>query len=296
VQCPQDNQGIGKSKMGNEKSERKLLENPLISSMVVPVAIVLVGALIIFGVTKILSTERSYKDLVSEMHSKTFGNRWIAAYELSKLISSSQIPKEDVPWLIDNLSQIYVSAQDPRTRQFTVVAMGAMRNKSSLPYLLTSLSDVDAKVRFHAVVALGNLPGPLETVDWSVLKKLAMGEDHGLAQAAILTLVTHRVADAEPLLEGLLGSSNERVSYTTALGLINYRNKKALPLLREVLSMEFREGWDNAQIMGLKGSLLSALKRNNWKALNRELEIIAATKTNLTLSAKVREVLNELKK
>src|SRR5690606_8381485 len=117
----------------NSTNNKKLLENPLVGSLVVPIAIVLVGALIIFGVTKMLSADRSYKDLVREMHSKTFGNRWIAAYELSKLISSSNIPTEDIPWLVGNLSELYHSAQDNRTRDFIVVALGALDSELILP-------------------------------------------------------------------------------------------------------------------------------------------------------------------
>ena len=87
-------------------SPRKLLENKYISSFMVPLAIILVGALIIFGITKMLSTERTYRDLVREMQSKTFGNRWIAAYELSKLISTNRIPPSEHPWLVENLSDL----------------------------------------------------------------------------------------------------------------------------------------------------------------------------------------------
>ena len=44
------------------------------SNFVIPFAIVLIGSLIIFGVTKMLQTDRGYRDLVRELHSKTFGN------------------------------------------------------------------------------------------------------------------------------------------------------------------------------------------------------------------------------
>lgn len=280
----------------SSKSERKLLENPMISSMVVPVAIVLVGALIIFGVTKILSTERSYKDLVREMHSKTFGNRWVAAYELSKLISSSQIPEEDVPWLIENLNQIYSSANDPRTRQFTVVAMGAMRNVEALPYLLTSLKDGDDKVRFHSVVALGNVPNPPKATDWSYLLELLKSDDPGLVQASLLTLATHRVEESEPLLVGLLNNPNEKVKYSAALGLANFRNEKAVPKLREIMNMTPKEGWSADQLLGLKENLINTLVKNSWKILNQDLEKLSASQDNLRLSAKAREALSVLKK
>ena len=137
---------------------KKLLENPIVGSLVVPIAIVLVGALIIFGVTKMLSTDRSYKDLVRELHSKTFGNRWIAAYELSKQISAKNIPNEEVPWLISNLSEIYDQAVDPRTRDFIVVALGSLKTELALPIIQKALNDKDPKVQFSGVVAIGNMP------------------------------------------------------------------------------------------------------------------------------------------
>lgn len=77
--------------------KKKLLENNMFNGIAIPIAIVLVGALIIFGVTKILSSERDYKDLVREVQSKTFGNRWVAAFELAKVLSAQKIPAEDIP-------------------------------------------------------------------------------------------------------------------------------------------------------------------------------------------------------
>ena len=76
------------------------------SNFVIPFAIVLIGSLIIFGVTKMLTTDRGYKDLVRELHSKTFGNRWIAAFELSKVISANGVPEDEVPWLVENLEDL----------------------------------------------------------------------------------------------------------------------------------------------------------------------------------------------
>ena len=72
----------------------KILEKSPLNGIAIPVAIVLVGVLIVFGVTKMLSTERTHRDLIREMHSKTFGNRWVAAYELSKLFAAKAIDIE----------------------------------------------------------------------------------------------------------------------------------------------------------------------------------------------------------
>jgi hypothetical protein len=280
----------------SNKSEKKLLENPIIGSMVVPVAIVLVGALIIFGVTKILSTERDYKDLVREMHSKTFGNRWVAAYELSKLISSSQIPGDDVPWLIENLNEIYTEASDPRTRQFCVVAMGAMRSNLAVPYLMKSLYDSDSKVRFHGIVSLGNTPAPLPVSDWSKPIEFLSDKDAGIVQAAILALATHRVVGAESGIVKLLTHPNQKISFSAALALINFKKTEALDVLREIIFFSGQDDWDASQLVALKLNVFDALAKNKWTALNSELNKISEDKLNLTLAAKAREVLNILKK
>jgi hypothetical protein len=86
--------------MSEQNTSKKILESSPLSGIAVPIAIVLVGGMIIFGVTKMLSSGKDHRDLVEEMNSKTFGNRWVAAYELSKFLAAQKIPKEDMPWVI----------------------------------------------------------------------------------------------------------------------------------------------------------------------------------------------------
>lgn len=283
----------------SEVKKKKILENPLASSVVVPIAVVLVGALVVFGVTKLLSSERSYKDLVREMHTKTLGNRWVAAFELSKLISSSQIPKEDIPWLITNLKEIYSDAKDPRTRQFAVVAAGALRNKTSAELLAKALNDEDEKVRFHAIVALGNMPRGVEFSAWPAVIAYLDSKDIGVIQAAALTLATHRVPQAKDRLVSFLTHSSRIMRYTAASGLANYKEEKAVPMLKEILFLkpkgESGASLQAGQVEALKLSLLSSLERNQWPILNEELSIVAKQDKSLKVAARAGEVLNLLK-
>lgn len=298
------NTGIGKV------SKKKLLENPIANGIVVPIAIVLVGAFVVFGVTRLLSTERSYRDLVREMNTKTFGNRWVAAFELSKLISREQIPPEEIPWLINNLKEIYDEGQDPRTRQFTVVAAGALRTKESLSLLEKAVEDPDEKVRFHAVVALGNMPRAEDFKKWDViLSYLERGEDIGLTQAAALSLATHKISGAVPLLKKYLTSQSRVLRYTVASALVNYKNEEALPLLKEILSLppvlsspsaspsssQEKISLSEDQIVALKLSLLNLIEKNHWKALEEDLERVVAGEKNLKVVARAQEVLKALK-
>ena len=87
---------------------KKILENPFLASAVVPIAVVLTAIVIVMGLTKLLTIEKDYHNLVEEMSSKTFGNRWVAAFELSKVLANQKVPRDEIPWLVDNLKKIYI--------------------------------------------------------------------------------------------------------------------------------------------------------------------------------------------
>ncbi len=278
--------------------KKKILENPIIGSLVVPVAIILVGALIIFGVTKMLSTDRSYKDLVRELHSKTFGNRWVAAYELSKLISTSQIPEEDVPWLVGNLSELYQAAQDARTRDFIVVAMGALKSDLTIPVLSTAINDQDANVRFHAVIALSESEVGVRTNKLSLLQLLDK-EDEAVKQATIFTLAMHQIPEAEEKFVQLHNDSPVAIRFAAATGLIAFKNLAARETLEEILTMSSRPAPDAAfsesKVVGLKLNILKAVVKYQWNVLNELIERLLPVEQNLTVVSQMRETLNELK-
>ena len=253
----------------SNQPSKKLLENPLIGSLVVPIAIVLIGALIVFGVTRMISAEQSYKDLVREMQSKKFGNRWVAAYELSKLISTKSIPEEDVPWLMGELSGLYATSTDARAKEFLIVAAGAMQREESLPLLMLGLNETDSKVLFHSIVALGNMPKGMK-VDWSKVLPFLDSKDQALQMAAMLSLATHKVENADTKIKILLGNSDKSLKYTAATALIHYRDKAALPILAEIADLknvDATQNFDPNQIRQLKLNIINAMERENWSEL-----------------------------
>ena len=148
---------------------KQMLEKGPLSGISVPIAILLIGGLFIFGVTKMLSSGKDHRDLVMEMNSKTFGNRWIAAYELSKFLAAQKIPSQDIPWVIENLSSVFQNSQDPRTRNFIVLALGSLKNLLCLDTLNLALKDQDHQVKFNAMVSIGNL-SLLEDEDWQKMQ------------------------------------------------------------------------------------------------------------------------------
>lgn len=286
-------QNIGKAPV------KKILEKSPLSGITVPILIVLVGALIVFGVTKMLSTGKDHRDLVDELNSKTFGNRWVAAYELSKFIAANKIPKEDIPWVIENLSHVYFETVDNRTRNFVVLALGSMNNPLSLPVLNKALTDQDPQVQFNAVTSIGNL-STTENIEWDKVEALLNQEqDSGLRQVALLAMAAHNRPNIEEKALPLLQSSDRNLRYAAAIVLIARKKSEALPVAEEIFNLRYDVAQagelNGAQVEALKVNLLENIEKSKWNAPVQLVEKVEANDTNMKVSTKAKQVLKVLK-
>ena len=289
------------SEQNQDKSApaKKMLESSPLSGIAVPIAIVLVGALIIFGVTKMLSTGKNHRDLVEEMNSKTFGNRWVAAYELSKFLAGQKIPKEDMPWVIENLSRVYKESVDSRTRNFVVLALGSLNNPLSLEVLNAALHDQDPQVKFNAVVSLGNMSEG-SNIDWPKLETLLQeATDPGLVQVALLTMATHNRPTTQEHALGFLNSPEKTLRYSAAIVLIKYKNAEALPVLNEILNLRYDVAQagelNGAQAEALKMNVLENLEKSKWNDQAELVRKVEQDDTNVRVTTKAKQVLKVLK-
>lgn len=278
---------------------KKILEKSPLAGITVPILIVLVGALIVFGVTKMLSTGKDHRDLVDELNSKTFGNRWVAAYELSKFLAGKKIPQEDIPWVIENLSRVYFESVDNRTRNFVVLALGSMGNPLALPVLNKALQDPDPQVQFNAVTSIGNMV-TTENIEWNKIEALIGQEvDPGLRQVALLALAAHNRPNVEEKAIPLLQSSEKNLRHAAAIVLISKKRTEAIPVLEEILNLSYEVAQagqiNGAQAEGLKMNVLENIEKSNWNALAKLVEKIEASDSNIKVSTKAKQVLKVLK-
>lgn len=278
---------------------KKMLESSPLSGIAVPIAIVLVGALIIFGVTKMLSTGKNHRDLVEELNSKTFGNRWVAAYELSKFLAAQKIPGEDMPWVIENLSQVYRESVDARTRNFVVLALGSLNNPLSLPVLNAALEDQDPQVRFNAVVSLGNVSKDSK-INWQPILAMADQDlDPGLKQVALLTMASHQHPSTQEYALKLLNSAEKTIRYAAASVLIQFKNPEAVGIIKEILNLRYDVAQagelNGAQVEGLKMNVLENLEKSKWNDLSDVVQKVEQEDSNVRVSTKAKQVLKVLK-
>ncbi|MAW06704.1 MAG: hypothetical protein CME61_00315 [Halobacteriovoraceae bacterium] len=279
------------------KNTPKALKQGTGSNFIIPLAIVLIGSLIIFGVTKMLENDRGYKDLVRDLHSKTFGNRWIAAFELSKVISAKKIPSEDVPWLIENLEDLYSTAVDFRTKNFIIVALGSLGDSRGVPTIQKGLVESDSSTQFHSVVALGGIKDS-SAINFRELESLLSSSDEVLKQAVILTVSTHQYHDAIPKLREFLRSESASLRYAAATGLINFKDEQCAKTVQEILTLNLEPDttskiFDQDKVQSLKFNVINALRKQKWTKFNQELRQIIDKETNLKIVAMSRELLDE---
>lgn len=278
---------------------KKILESSPLSGIAVPIAIVLVGALIIFGVTKMLSSGKNHRDIVEEMNSKTFGNRWVAAYELSKFLAAQKIPPEDMPWVIENLSNVYKDSVDSRTRNFVVLALGSLNNPLSLKVLNAALEDQDSQVKFNAVVSLGNMSKGSD-IQWDKIEAmLQQDQDLGLKQVSLLTIAAHQRPNTEEKALSLIFSPERTIRYAAATVLIQNKNPEAIPMLEEILNLRYdiaQAGELNgAQVESLKMNVLENLEKSKWNEMSRVVQKVEQDDTNVRVTTKAKQVLKVLK-
>ncbi len=278
---------------------KKIIENSTLSGVSVPIAIVLIGGLIIFGVTKMLSSGKNHRDLIQEMNSKTFGNRWVAAYELSKFLAAQKIPKEDMPWVIENLAGVYDDSVDSRTRNFVVLALGSLNNSLSLPTLNKALQDQDPQVKFNAVVSLGNMSKGLD-IDWSSIDSIVLqDQDPGLQQVALLTLASHQRPNTEEKALTLLNSAQKTLRYSSAIVLTQLSNPQAIPVLEELFALRYDMvspgELNGAQVEALKMNALENIEKSQGGALLNLVQEVEKNDSNIRVRTKAKQVLKILK-
>lgn len=280
----------------SKNQQKKILEKSPVSGIAVPLAIVLVGALIVWGITQMISTGRDHRDLMNELHSKTFGNRWVAAYELSKYIASSSIPEKDIPWLVNELGSLYqASPKDSKTRNFIVMALGGIKSPLIKKYLLKAVGDPDQEVSFHAIVALGKIEERLSSEELEGVSKKLFSADPGKVQVALMALEVHKYKELGAEAKKLLNHQEPTVRYVATQVLVSLGDMSGEKNLEEILELREGTGFNAVQVEGIKLNLVNALGRSSNPLAIDWLKKLSRDKS-LKISTKATQFLNKLKK
>lgn len=122
------------------------------------IGIPLILSIIGYGSVKLFSglftTEQSYTRCLNDLSSSRFGNKWVAAFELSKIFP--QIRKEEYPDLFHQIVRLDI--QDERTLVFLVMVVAQLQLEESRNYLESFLSSHHPEIKMYALYGLTKLP------------------------------------------------------------------------------------------------------------------------------------------
>jgi len=228
----------------NSLKDKIKSESPF-SGITVPILIVVLSVVLVAGITRMLTNDKGYVTLVEELKDKTFGNRWVAAFELSKYLASSQIPTEDIPWLESQLLDIYkTSESDPRTRNFLVLAAGSLLGEKSLEIINLALSSSDAEILFAAVSNVAKFKNLPESFNWSRLIDIAEGKvvmDEVLQHTSLVVLTHHKRSEIIPLLKkNAQSAESKNLKDISSIALMHFNNWDAMDRLESLLNMPYQ--------------------------------------------------------
>lgn len=276
-----------------------------------PILIFCGVAVLFFLLARMVSQSSDYKSLVQELDSKTFGNKWVAAYELSKIVNASAIAPEDLPWFMEQLSSIYRSqGQDPRTRHFIMVTLSALQNVQTIPVLTQALNDPDPQVGFSAVVGLGQLM-PLalkenvERFPWQKLGSLMrQSDDSGIKRILMISFAQVQHPGEKPYFESkMTAEPSDLDKLYAAIGLVYYNDPAGVSVLKDFWDPQQRQthqqAWniDDQLYQQLQLNFLSALHRLSsegippHKAFQALLEQFLSWEDNTLVRTKIQESL-----
>lgn len=285
----------------NSLKDKIKSESPF-SGIAMPILIVILSIVLVAGITRMLTSDKGYVTLVEELKDKTFGNRWVAAFELSKYLATSQIPKEDVPWLEGQLFDLYKqNDSDPRTRNFLILAAGSLHGEKSLELMTLALADSDKEILFAAVSNLARFPNIPATFNWSRLVEIAKGEvlpDEVLQHTALVVLTHHQRLEVIPLLKQYLERTDSKnLKDVSAIALVHFNHWEGLERLEYLLNAPYENNLNqNGQDLKTGDQVVNQSLHIEANKLN----IIQAVKTlvgkQITIPERMLVALNSVEK
>ncbi len=208
---------------------------------IVPSLIVLlcVGVFLMFG---LLTTEdKTAREFLQEIRTGRGNERWLAAFELSRLISQRpELGGDDR--LVGEIIGIIKDegAGDPQVRKYLVIALEHLGNEAAGPAILDLLDDGEAEVRLHAARALSALdpiPGAV-----GPLSRLLDDEDTAIRKVAVYALGQTRDPRAIQVLIPKLDDPVEDIRWNAALALAVLGDGSGRPVIVEMLDRRHLDG------------------------------------------------------
>jgi len=206
----------------------------LIPFVILPVTIVgvSVGIFLLFGM--LADTHKGAKDYLYELQSGSEHQRWQAAFELSRYLSSQDFEDEDAYFEKELLRILKTAGRDEvQLRTYLIIALAQIGSDMSLDTLIAFADKGEgSETQIYAIWALGRIGSP-KAAD-TILKKIN-SDDAGIRKTAAFSLGFVGNKSHVKVLKKLLDDSVQDVRWNAALGLAQLGSSSGDGILLKLL-------------------------------------------------------------
>lgn len=263
----------------------------LLKFFIVPALIVAVALGIFLFATFAFQHPKTAEQYLRDFKSDSTSRRWQSAYELSRMLNQGDKIQfnED---LRAELVKTFEAAKtdDPKVREYLVLVLGSLKEKSAVPALSEATRDTSTNVRVNSLWALGNIEDP---AGGPAALQALLDNDLGVRLMAVGALGSLRYAPARNALESNLGSPDPTLRYNSAVALARLKDNKAEPVLLEMLSLRPTGKKGDEMIQAFKLAGIEGARELNTPLLREQLVSLSKNDPDVKVKAAALEALEK---
>ena len=204
----------------------------------IPLIITIFGVMFFF-MFKVLTYETSApEDYLTDIQIGSATKRWQAAFELSKLLSHSEIVPTNEDFK-NKMKSIYEHSihDDPMVRTYMALAMGRTGQQEYGPTLMNGMNDKDKGSRFAAIKALGLLAYAPAV---NGIQEFA-AEKYSNVERLAATIALGNMGDKSriPMFQKLLDDEEPNIRWDAAIALAKLEDASGLQVIVNLLDRSY---------------------------------------------------------
>ncbi len=125
----------------------------MFGKILIPVILFLLGYGSVQLFSGLFEVKNDYKRCLQDLASSRFGNKWVAAFELSKIFP--KIDQKDYPDLFQEIASL--KELDERSEVFLTLTVAQLRLEEARSYLKKRLNSTHPEIRMYALLGLSYL-------------------------------------------------------------------------------------------------------------------------------------------
>ncbi|MSR64831.1 MAG: HEAT repeat domain-containing protein [Verrucomicrobiae bacterium] len=224
--------------------------------------------------------------------------RWQGIYDVTQQLRTDKEKfLREHPNFTEKVIDIFENSQDdPKVRRYLALTLGIIGNEKASAALIKAVGDTDTETQIAALIAIGNVR---DQTSLPVILQAARSDDAGVRQTAIYVLGAFDDAELARPLEAALNDSDELVTWNAAFALARRGSNAGEKVLTRLLDFEYvskRGAITVAQRQQYRVAAIQQLAKLDAASLVPQFEKLSTTDPDMPVRQAAIEALKMLRK